>query len=58
MTPAVRLDHVIIAVSDWRRAADFYRTVVGAEVIDRGAGRVCFRFGDHAAERSWARFLS
>ncbi len=46
MTPAVRLDHVIIAVSDWRRSADFYRTVVGAEVIDRGAGRVCFRFGD------------
>jgi predicted enzyme related to lactoylglutathione lyase len=30
---AMRLDHVIIAVSDWRRSMDFYRTVVGAEVI-------------------------
>jgi catechol 2,3-dioxygenase-like lactoylglutathione lyase family enzyme len=44
---AVRLDHVIIAVSDWDRSTDFYRAVVDAEVIDRGAGRVCFRIGDN-----------
>jgi catechol 2,3-dioxygenase-like lactoylglutathione lyase family enzyme len=37
---------VVIAVSDWDRATDFYRAVVGAEVIDRGAGRVCFRIGE------------
>jgi catechol 2,3-dioxygenase-like lactoylglutathione lyase family enzyme len=32
-------------VSDWERSFDFYRAVVGAEVIDRGQGRVCFRIG-------------
>jgi catechol 2,3-dioxygenase-like lactoylglutathione lyase family enzyme len=42
----IRLDHVVIAVSDWDRATDFYRAVVGAEVIDRGGGRVCFRIGE------------
>jgi catechol 2,3-dioxygenase-like lactoylglutathione lyase family enzyme len=42
----IRLDHVVIAVSDWERSIDFYGAVVGAEVIDRGAGRVCFRIGD------------
>ena len=43
---AIGLDHVIIAVSDWGHSTDFYRRVVGAEVIDRGAGRVCFRIGE------------
>ena len=43
---AVRLDHVIIAVSDWTRSTEFYRTVIGAEVIERGADRVCFRVGE------------
>jgi catechol 2,3-dioxygenase-like lactoylglutathione lyase family enzyme len=33
---AVRLDHVTIAVSDWTRSIEFYRTVISAEVIDRG----------------------
>lgn len=42
---AIRLDHVVIAVSDWERSVDFYRGVVGVEVIDCGAGRVCFRSG-------------
>ena len=46
MTLVVRLDHVVIAVSDWESATDFYRRVIGADVIDRGAGRVCFRVGD------------
>jgi catechol 2,3-dioxygenase-like lactoylglutathione lyase family enzyme len=27
----VRLDHVVIAVSDWKRSNAFYRDVVGAE---------------------------
>jgi catechol 2,3-dioxygenase-like lactoylglutathione lyase family enzyme len=43
---AIGLDHVIIAVPDWGRSADFYRRVVGAEVIDSGTGRVCFRIGE------------
>ena len=42
----IRLDHVVIAVSDWERSIDFYCAVVGAEVIDRGRGRVCFRIGE------------
>ena len=41
----IRLDHVVIAVSDWERSIDFYRAVVGVEVVDRGAGQVCFRIG-------------
>lgn len=43
---AIRLDHVVIAVSDWERSTQFYRDVVGAEVVDRGEDRVCFRVGD------------
>jgi catechol 2,3-dioxygenase-like lactoylglutathione lyase family enzyme len=42
----IHLDHVVIAVTDWDRSTDFYRAVVGAEVIDRGAGRVWFRIGE------------
>lgn len=33
-----RLDHVVIAVSDWARSNAFYRDVVGAELVDRGDG--------------------
>jgi len=43
----IRLDHVVIAVTSWERSTDLYRAVVGAEVIDRGSGRVCFRMGRH-----------
>jgi catechol 2,3-dioxygenase-like lactoylglutathione lyase family enzyme len=42
----VRLDHVVIAVSDWDRSIRFYRDVMGAQVIDHPDGRVAFRFGD------------
>jgi hypothetical protein len=38
MTLAVRLDHVVSAVPDWESATDFCRRVIGADVIDRGAG--------------------
>jgi catechol 2,3-dioxygenase-like lactoylglutathione lyase family enzyme len=41
----VKLDHVVIAVSDWDRSNAFYRDVLGAEVIERGAG-YAYRFGD------------
>lgn len=43
----VRLDHCVIAVSDWDVSTAFYRDVLGAEVIDhRPDGRVAYRFGD------------
>jgi catechol 2,3-dioxygenase-like lactoylglutathione lyase family enzyme len=41
----VRLDHVVIAVSDWERSNAFYRDVVGAEIVRRGDG-YAYRFGD------------
>jgi catechol 2,3-dioxygenase-like lactoylglutathione lyase family enzyme len=42
----VRLDHVVIAVTDWDRSVRFYRDVMGAQVVDHPDGRVAFRFGD------------
>ena len=45
MAPVTGLDHVVIAVSDWRTATAFYRDVVGAEVIGVGGDRVAFRIG-------------
>jgi catechol 2,3-dioxygenase-like lactoylglutathione lyase family enzyme len=39
------LDHVVIAVSDWERSNEFYRDVIGAEVVDYGNGRFAYRFG-------------
>ncbi len=42
--PAVHLDHCVIHVSDWARSTAFYRDVLGAEVIERGAG-FAYRFG-------------
>lgn len=42
----VRLDHCVIAVSDWERSTAFYRDVLGAEVVGHPDGRVAFRFGD------------
>ena len=42
----VRLDHCVIAVSDWERSNAFYRDVLGAEVVDHPDGRVAYRFGD------------
>jgi catechol 2,3-dioxygenase-like lactoylglutathione lyase family enzyme len=41
----VRLDHVVIAVSDRVRSDAFYRQVVGAEVVERD-GRAFYRVGD------------
>lgn len=41
----VRLDHCVIAVSDWEQSNAFYRTVLGAEVLSRGSGSV-YRFGN------------
>jgi catechol 2,3-dioxygenase-like lactoylglutathione lyase family enzyme len=39
----VRLDHVVIHVSDWERSNAFYRDVLGAEVIHGDRGRTHYR---------------
>jgi catechol 2,3-dioxygenase-like lactoylglutathione lyase family enzyme len=41
----VELDHCVIHVSDWERSNAFYGDVIGAEVLERGAGYV-YRLGD------------
>jgi catechol 2,3-dioxygenase-like lactoylglutathione lyase family enzyme len=41
-----RLDHVVIAVSDWGRSNAFYRDVLGAEVLELEYGRYAYRFTD------------
>jgi ribonuclease HI/catechol 2,3-dioxygenase-like lactoylglutathione lyase family enzyme len=41
----LRLDHVVIAVSDWDRSNSFYHAVLGAEIVKRGDG-YAYRFGD------------
>jgi catechol 2,3-dioxygenase-like lactoylglutathione lyase family enzyme len=45
MTPDVRLDHCMVHVSDWERSNAFYRDVLGAELVQAGAGW-SYRFGD------------
>jgi catechol 2,3-dioxygenase-like lactoylglutathione lyase family enzyme len=42
---AVRLDHTVIAVSDWERSTAFYRDVLGGEVVELDRSRVGLRFG-------------
>jgi catechol 2,3-dioxygenase-like lactoylglutathione lyase family enzyme len=42
----IRLDHCVIAVSDWDRSNAFYRDVCGAEVRELSRGRYAYRFGD------------
>jgi catechol 2,3-dioxygenase-like lactoylglutathione lyase family enzyme len=41
----IRFDHCVIAVSNWERSNPFYRDVLGAELVPRGAG-YAYRFGD------------
>jgi catechol 2,3-dioxygenase-like lactoylglutathione lyase family enzyme len=42
----VKLDHCVIAVSDWKRSNGFYRDVLGAELVELSQGRWAYRFGD------------
>lgn len=42
----ISLDHCVIHVSDWARSNAFYRDVLGAEIVARGAG-FAYRFGDN-----------
>jgi catechol 2,3-dioxygenase-like lactoylglutathione lyase family enzyme len=46
MTGGLRLDHSVVAVSDWEVSNRFYRDVVGAELVDHAPGRVAYRLGD------------
>jgi catechol 2,3-dioxygenase-like lactoylglutathione lyase family enzyme len=46
VSKARRLDHSVIAVSDWGVSNAFYRDVVGAEILDVGGGRFAYRVGD------------
>ena len=40
-----RLDHVVVAVTDWERSNRFYTDVLGAELVPRGAGWA-YRLGE------------
>src|SRR5438445_8632041 len=42
----MRLDHCVIAVSDWDRSNRFYRNVLGAELVELELGRFAYRFGE------------
>jgi catechol 2,3-dioxygenase-like lactoylglutathione lyase family enzyme len=42
----VRLDHVVVHVSDWATSNDFYRRVLGAELIGQADGPCRYRFHD------------
>ena len=42
----MRLDHCVIAVSDWERSNRFYVDVLGAELAELDKGRWAYRFGD------------
>ena len=46
VTPSLRLDHCVLAVSDWERSNAFYREVLGAEIVELTYGRFAYRFGD------------
>jgi len=41
----IRLDQIVIAVPDWERSNQFYRNVLGAELVDVDSGRTAYRFG-------------
>jgi catechol 2,3-dioxygenase-like lactoylglutathione lyase family enzyme len=41
-----RLDHVVIAVSDFERSNRFYADVLGVEVVEISLGRYAYRLAD------------
>jgi catechol 2,3-dioxygenase-like lactoylglutathione lyase family enzyme len=46
MARNIRLDHCVVAVSDWEVSNRFYRDVVGAELVEIAPGRTSYRLGD------------
>ena len=45
MTLPTRFDHCVVHVSDWERSNNFYRDVVGVELVPKN-GRWAYRFGN------------
>jgi catechol 2,3-dioxygenase-like lactoylglutathione lyase family enzyme len=45
IVPELRLDHCVIAVSDWDRSNRFYHDVLGADLVELDKGRYAYRFG-------------
>ena len=45
IVPELRLDHCVIAVSDWDRSNRFYQDVLGADLVELDKGRYAYRFG-------------
>jgi catechol 2,3-dioxygenase-like lactoylglutathione lyase family enzyme len=45
MPVPTKFDHCVIHVSDWERSNQFYRQVMGAELVARPVG-FAYRFGD------------
>jgi catechol 2,3-dioxygenase-like lactoylglutathione lyase family enzyme len=45
MPPSLRIDHSVLAVSDWEVSNRFYADVLGAELIELTYGRFAYRFG-------------
>jgi catechol 2,3-dioxygenase-like lactoylglutathione lyase family enzyme len=43
VTFQVRVDHVVIAVSDWQRSNAFYGEVLGADIVELEQGRFAYR---------------
>lgn len=41
-----RLDHLVLTVADIPRTCDFYKLVLGMEIITFGEGRTALRFGE------------
>lgn len=46
MSLGLRIDHCVIAVSDWDRSNAFYQEVLGAELERRDESSCRYRFGD------------
>jgi len=42
----IRLDHLVIAVSNWERSNAFYGDVLGADVVELDRGRYAYRLSD------------
>jgi catechol 2,3-dioxygenase-like lactoylglutathione lyase family enzyme len=42
----MRLDHCVVAVSNWERSNRFYADVLGAELVELEHGRFAYRFGE------------
>src|SRR3954466_13458564 len=46
MTPAMRLDHVVLTVRSIDATIDFYRRAIGLEVVTFGDGRRALQLGE------------